>query len=112
MSPFHGGQKTGNDSVKRERFTLNLKKKNGRNYGLGLIRIIRHILGQPVFTWHIQHRFIKFCLNSEESLFFRMYFMSQICICGNFFVMSGRIFTGDFQGWDYQKIKLDFSVYP
>lgn len=50
MSPFHGGQKTGNDSVKRERFTLNLKKKNGRNYGLGLIRIIRHILGQPVFT--------------------------------------------------------------
>lgn len=50
MSPSHGGQKTGNDSVKRERFTLNLRK-NGRNYGLGLIRIIRHIdLGQPVFT--------------------------------------------------------------
>lgn len=27
MSPFHGGQKIGNDSLKRERFTLTLKKK-------------------------------------------------------------------------------------
>lgn len=27
MSAFHGGQKIGKDSLKRERFTLNLKKK-------------------------------------------------------------------------------------